>query len=372
MSGIKTYTVFIAILFSLISSYNCNIKAQSFPSEITLPSYKSGHIQGIAYDDKNNCMYVSYTTMLVKVDMNGRVLGSVTGLLGHLGCLTFNKEEGRVYGSLEYKDDEIGKGILKSKNASALNGSAFYIAIFDVDKITEEDMSAEKDGIMTTVNLPTVLDDYNADVSFGGNSVKHRFGCSGIDGVSFGPHLNQADDKMYLTVAYGVYGDVNRTDNDYQVLLQYDTKKWKKYERPLSQGNMHRNGPRNPDLTCFVKTGNTSYGVQNLTFDKNSNLWFMACYAGKKTGYPNYTLFAVDENKPVVKKPLDGVSYMETGFVKPFLRGWHYPYGTTGICPLGNGLFYFTLHNKTEKGDGGVLKLFKWNGLNDIPFERVE
>jgi hypothetical protein len=35
-------------------------------------------------------------------------------------------------------------------------------------------MSAEKDGIMTTVNLKTVLDDYNASVTVNGSELKHR------------------------------------------------------------------------------------------------------------------------------------------------------------------------------------------------------
>jgi hypothetical protein len=172
-------------------------------------------------------------------------------------------------------------------------------------------------------------------------------------------------------VAYGIYGDVNRADNDYQVLLQYDVAGWKRFERPLSQENMHNNGPSKPNFICFVKTGNTTYGVQNLTFDKCSNLWYMACYSGKKNNYPNYSLFAIDGNKPVSEKALDGVPYLDKGAVKPMLRGWHYPYGSTGICPLGNGLYYFTITNKTDKGDGGVLKLFRWNGLDDMPFVPV-
>ena len=46
--------------------------------------------------------------MLVKMDMKGNVVGTVTGLLGHLGCLEYNEQDGRLYGSLEYKNDAIG------------------------------------------------------------------------------------------------------------------------------------------------------------------------------------------------------------------------------------------------------------------------
>lgn len=114
------------------------------------------------------------------------------------------------------------------------------------------DMDAEKDGIMTTVYLPTVLDDYLAKVTTNEGEKQHRFGCSGIDGVSFGPRFGKKDGKEYLTVAYGIYGEVDRSDNDYQVLLQYDTSKWHKYETPLSQENMHTNGPAQPDREYFA------------------------------------------------------------------------------------------------------------------------
>ena len=62
-----------------------------------------------------------------------------------------------------------------------------------------------------------------------GKTLEHRYGCSGFDGITFGPKFGKSDGKRYLTIAYGIYGDSTRTDNDYQVLLQYDTKNWKKY-----------------------------------------------------------------------------------------------------------------------------------------------
>ena len=64
---------------------------------------------------------------------------------------------------------------------------AFYVAIFDVDKITRPDMDAETDGVMTAVYLKEVVDDYYGTAVNGGREVKHRLGCSGIDGISFGP-----------------------------------------------------------------------------------------------------------------------------------------------------------------------------------------
>ena len=226
------------------------VDASRLPRTILSGPYKAGHIQGIAVDTERRYIYYSYTTMLVKADLQGNVIGSVKGLLGHLGCLDFNDEDGCVYGSLEYKNDAIGKGILRMERSDRRLDDAFYIAVFDVDRITRMDMDAEKDGIMTTVCLPTVLEDYLAEVETAEGRKPHRFGCSGIDGVSFGPRFGKRGGRYYLTVAYGVYGETDRSDNDYQVLLQYDTRKWRRYETPLSQSSMHTRGPARPKTSA--------------------------------------------------------------------------------------------------------------------------
>ena len=102
------------------------------------------HVQGITVDTERKYIYYSFTTELIKTDLQGNLIGSVRGLLGHLGCITFCAEDGRVYGSLEYKHDCIGQGILRAQGTSGfVPEEAFYCAIFDVDKITREDMDAE-------------------------------------------------------------------------------------------------------------------------------------------------------------------------------------------------------------------------------------
>ena len=85
------------------------------PLEIFSGYFHGGHCQGIAVDTARKFIYYSFTTELVKTDLNGRLIGSVTGLLGHLGCIDFCDADGRVYGSLEYKNDAIGKGIPKTE-----------------------------------------------------------------------------------------------------------------------------------------------------------------------------------------------------------------------------------------------------------------
>ena len=356
----------------------------NYPTAIESGPFKAGHIQGIAVDTKQGYVYYSYTTRLIKTDLQGNIIGSVTGLLGHLGDMDFCEEDGRVYGSLEYKNDAIGKGIMKQENSSKKLQNAFYIAIFDVERITRRDMDAEKDGIMTTVYLPTVLDDYLAKVELDGKQVEHRLGCSGIDGVSFGPKFGKSGGKMYLTTSYGVYSDKKRSDNDYQVLLQYDIKDWRKYEKSLSQDNMHTNGPAKPDGQYFAYTGNTTYGVQNMEYDKGLGVWWLAVYKGTKAEYPNYTLFAIDGSKKAKKMALKGVPYIAKGNVVELwqgkgeqhaatgISGWNFGVGSTGFAELGGGLYYLSHNYKNTEGQGSTIRLYRLSKELSKPFELVE
>jgi len=178
----------------------------NLPKKLFTGGWKAGHVQGIAVDSKQEFVYLSFTTMLVKMNMKGEVVGTVTGFLGHLGCLEFNEEDGRVYGSLEYKNDVIGKGILKQEGVSKQLETGFYVAIFDVEKINRKGMSAERDGVMTTVLLKTIAEDHLAKVKTkSGEIIEHRYGCAGFDGISFGPAFDGSGKRM-LTVAYGIYG----------------------------------------------------------------------------------------------------------------------------------------------------------------------
>lgn len=354
------------------------------PRTIDSGTFPTGHIQGIAVDTQRQYIYYSYTTMLVKADMQGRVVGTVTGLLGHLGCLDFNDADGRVYGSLEYKNDAIGRGILASQGHPDTHAAeGLYIAIFDVGRITREGMDAERDSIMTTVYLADVMEDYAATVTTESGERPHRYGCSGIDGVSFGPRFGRSGGRQYLTVAYGIFNETDRTDNDHQVLLQYDTRNWERYETPLRQDSLHRNGPARADERYFVRTGNTSYGVQNLEYDAASHRWYMSVYKGEKRHFPNYTLFAVDGRARPVKQELEGVPYAGRARVVPLadaglrdmatgIRGWHFPYGSTGLFSLGMGYFYISHNYRNDQGQGSVIRLYHLTNDTEHPFVTVE
>ena len=324
------------------------------------------HIQGIAVDEKKGFIYYSFTTHLVKATLDGRVIGSVTGLTGHLGCIDFCEADGKVYGSLEYKNDSIGKSINRTLGIEKEYEDAFYMTIFDVDKIDRPDMDAEKDGVMTAVYLKTVVDDYNGT---GKNGQPHRYGCSGIDGTTIGPLPGSKDGKEYLFVCYGVYGDLNREDNDYQVMLCYDIADWGRFAKPLSQEAMHRSGPAEPAHKFFVYTGNTVWGVQNLEYDRYTDSFFMAVYAGTKPEFPNYDLFAVDASVPPKKEMLRGLE--EEGLcltlkkvgkpVHPEVFGWYFPLGSTGLYAYGDGRYLISQNFKAKTGQCGILLPFVYD-----------
>ena len=381
MKQLRYVATLLATMFFLLPA--SAQRPAALQAEIASGPFKAGHIQGIAVDQKKGYIYYSYTTMLIKTDLQGRIVGSVTGLLGHLGDLDLNEADGRVYGSLEYKNDAIGRGILNMEKSTRTLDNAFYIAIFDVDRIDRVGMSAEKDGIMTTVYLPTVLEDYLAEVATSEGKKAHRLGCSGIDGVAFGPKFGSTSGKEYLTVAYGIYSEKDRSDNDYQVLLQYDTEKWAKYERTLSQDDMHQMGPRKPAGQYFVFTGNTTYGVQNLEYDPFTEAWLMAVYKGVKEHYPNYTLFAADAKARPAKQTLQGIPYIKKGLVVPLkaeglkdattgIRGWMWGVGSTGMAALGGGYYYFSHNYNSEQGQGSTIRMYRYTDLKDEAFEEVK
>lgn len=317
-------------------------------NNIRISGYQTGHVQGIAKDREGN-LYISFTTCLVKTAPDGTVIGSVKGLAGHLGCIAYREEDGRVYGSLEYKHDIIGRNILKNIGQPMDVQDGFYIAIFDAQKIIRMDMDAEKDGIMTAVYLQEVLEDYQAP--------GHRYGCSGIDGVTFAPLPGTAGGRHDLYVAYGIYGDVTREDNDNQIILRYDISQWKQLERPLNQQNMHRSGPEKPQGKYRVFTGNTTYGIQNLEYDAETNCLFAAVYPGTKAQYPNYPMFVIDLSQDGTNLPLakHGSYHAPTG-----IWGYRFPYGATGMISLGGGEFCFSRDFHAEDGFGTELGLYRF------------
>lgn len=333
-----------------------------YQNNINVSGYGHGHVQGIAIDAKREYIYISFTTDLVKVDVRGNVVGSVKGLAGHLGCIAYNYDDGKVYGSLEYKHDVIGRGI-EAATGVKIGEDAFYIAVFDVDKIVRMDMDAEKDGVMNAVYLKEVVDDYKNE---------KLVCCTGIDGMTFAPLPgDKKDAKRYLQVSGGPYGDTSRTDNDYQNVWVYDVDDWKKYEKPLNLETMHKSGPEKCFMKYFVYTGNTTFGIQNLEYDPVTGYLFAAVYPGRKAEFPNYPMFVINRNAQIIENSvpkgsdvvMKEVPLAEVGEydAKSGLYGIRFPHGSTGMISLGDGYFYFSEHYQKENEHGTVIRLYKYD-----------
>lgn len=365
--------VFIALMLlcGTVAAYSQTEK--HLPLEIYVEGGRN-HVQGIACDTASGCMYFSFTTSFVKTDFDGKVIGSIDRIQGHLGAMTFNPEDRKVYASLECKDDEIGTGL----SSFAKERSMFYVAVIDVDKVTEPGMDSENNDAFRIVCVKDATRDYHmtgfADVEY-----EHFYGCSGIDGVTIAPKLGSKGGKNYLYVAYGIYGDNSRNDNNHQVLLRYDIKKLNEYAHVVNFGDFYGGGPSKPASKYFIYTGNTTWGVQNLAYDARTGKMLMAVYKGRKSIFKNYDMFVFDVADKPVKRQLTGVLYDRTkhetvGTAEEPVNGFHFKYGSTGMCPVGNdGLFYFA-----EPGVSGSTgnqysrtHLYRWTGDPAKPFERL-
>jgi len=353
--------------------------SNSFPHKVFSGVRHGGHVQGIAVDEARKHIYFSFTTVLVKTDYEGNLLGTVKGLIGHLGCIVFDPANRRVIGSLEFKHDAIGQGIVSRTGHELAAEDAFYLVSFDVDAIVRTDMDAEADGIMKAVYLREVVEDYMAvdEVS----RVSHRYGCSGIDGTALGPAFGaDPQSPSKIMVAYGIYGDTSRGDNDNQVILSYDQSVFDMYGLPLNQNEPHHNGPDAPEATYFFYTGNTTYGVQNLEYDPYTQTWMVAVYTGKKSGFPNYPMYFIDGKVVPMLAPLRGRSG-EQGFSLTPARlgqmadeltpGCHFPLGSTGIYAFGDGTYAFSIHGKEGNGFTSTVIKYRYAPENPDLFEEI-
>ncbi len=374
----KSLSIILLFLSALVAPAQSATPAPlaRLPLEQDGGTWPTSHVQGIAVDVPGGFIYYSFTTLLAKYDFNGKLIGTLVGWAGHLGDLDFNPRDGRVYGSLEYKKDQ-----------------AFYIAVIDASRIDRVGIDATKSEIFRTIYLPEVVKDYSADLNgdgkFDGNVAQtpdHRYGCSGIDGVSFGPQFGRTDGPRLLTVAYGIYSHLARTDNDHQVLLQYDTSDWARYERPLTEAAPHHSGPATVQGKYFVRTGNTHYGVQNLAYDETQQRWFLGVYKGTKPSFPNYLMFAVEARTAPTLGDLVGVpgpdgQGVERGLLlalaadgltdaKTGIRGWNQK-ADVGLQPVGAGLFYLAVNSGDKTAQTGNITLHRWTGAPAAPFVTV-
>ena len=292
----------------------------------------SGHLQGICVDDEMKYAYLSYTDTLLKLDMaTGEVVGSVCDFGpgsftaeggAHLGCLAYY--DGKVYGSLEYKSP----------------GKKFFLAVFEPDKITEvgvsfQDMEQGVDGVLLyepTVDFRDPLNDKPS--SDDGTAVNeeplgHKFGCSGIDGVSFGKLPGDDSGKVYCMVAYGVYANkdewINRYDNNYNIIRIYDPEMFDErydeatgtgdsalrrfiYERGIEMEYEEDEALKAVD-TLYVWTGTTNWGCQNLEVERDSDDIVLYTYRTVKEGWEKWSekdaVFVIDSEAGYEMKEIE-------------------------------------------------------------------
>ncbi|MEO5998177.1 MAG: hypothetical protein ABIN89_15640 [Chitinophagaceae bacterium] len=378
----KNFVLYVLVITAL--TLRSQSQTINLPDSIYSGKQGAFHVQGVAVDKANGYVYFSFTDKLIKLDISGKLIGSVTGFVGHLGDLDFT-DDGKIYGSLEYKNDAIGKGIKKELGIQPINEDGFYIAIFEGSRIVRPNMDAEKEDLLRTVYIREAVNDYTAKVKDGNEQKPHRFGCSGIDGVAFAPSIGSpTSTKKFLYVAYGIYGDTTRSDNDNQVILKYDVSDWKKYARKLLQDKLHHSGPKKPLEKYFVKTGNTLYGIQNLAYDQYTGNLFAAVYHGSKAQFRNYDLFVIKVNKKPFKRYIKSdnqnikvktLSLLEAGLrdTKSGIRGWFFEWGATGLCPLGNGLYYISHNDKAKDGQQqSTIYKYKWVGDSQNAFVVVK
>lgn len=322
------------------------------PREIITKSKitNSIHCQGIATDGE--FMYYSFTTNLLKTDMQGNFVGVATGLTGHLGCIAYNDADGCVYASLEYKNDCIGQVILKELGIKRENVVAFYIAKIDVSKING-DVNAIDDGVITLLKTNDTCKDF----------IEHNFSCAGIDGITFIPSRNG---KRVLALAYGI--TINEADD--QVILTFDFDRISDKFEKIIPGSDTTDGIW-ADEKLFVHTGNTDFGIQNLEYDPHMECLIAAVYPGKSKVYPNRYMYFIDLTAPEYDK--DGKHYLplakrglphESG-----VYGSDFTLGAYGTIALGDGYYYFADHKWDGSSCQAEVTLHRLVGDGD--FEKV-
>ncbi len=305
-----------------LEAWEIALKNEYFTYDVTdAATEASGHLQGICVDDEMKYAYLSYTDTLLKLDMaSGDVVGSVCDFGpgsftaeggAHLGCLAFY--DGKVYGSLEYKSP----------------GKKFFLAVFEPDKITEvgmsfQDMEEGVDGVLLYEPTADFRDPLNdSPSSEDGTAVNeealgHKFGCSGIDGVTFARLPGDDSGKIYCLVAYGVYANkdewLNRYDNNYNIIRVYDPEMFDErydaaagtgdsalrrftYERGIEMEYEDDEALKAVD-TLYVWTGTTNWGCQNLEAERDSRDIVLYTYRSPKAGWEKWSekdgVFVID------------------------------------------------------------------------------
>ncbi|MGO1200944.1 MAG: hypothetical protein ACTMKY_13710 [Dermabacteraceae bacterium] len=317
-------------------------------------------------DRERGLAFFSFTDRLVKTDLDGTVLGSITGLPAHLGDITLNPKNGKVYGSIFWGDENPYY--------------APYIAIFDPEQMHEIDESPERNSALSLVHLKQLLADRFVDLD-GDGTDDGLYATAGVDGVGFGPRFGSTTGDWLLTVTHSQWPDVDREDNDHQILVQYDPDVFDTFAKPYDTSKPDpTSGPTEIDGQYFVFTGATRWGIQNLTYDPTLGRWFMGVYAGSKPEFPNFTMFAVEAASQPVRQELRGVGVdgdtlplAEDGLedAATGIRGW-FQKADVGFQAMGDGLYYLCENSVVDGLQAATLTLSVWTDHPHAPFAPAE
>ncbi len=342
--------------------------------------YQSKHVQGVAADG-NGHVYFSFTDSLIKTDMDGNVVGSVTGISGtlHLGDISYY--DGKIYGSLMTQTSD-------KENVDA----GPYIAIFDATQITTTGIDAMNGSVMQTVSLQKLLASFidkgteydpTTDDEYAGKYTGGKYGIyQGLDSVTVGPKFGEVDGEYYLTAvlpAPDVQDNVLREDNRHLVMMQFDLDTLATYAQATDMVT-HTVGPDSYDSLYYYHTG--VYGqVQVVTYDDYTQSYMIGTYSEKSHSIDtHYTFYMLDASKAAVEGELQGVDYDGDGNLDKGMLVDDKGYGTydnvadmygmtvgcsTGITAMGDGYYYLcTSTNKPTEHNGlynGKVTLFRWD-----------
>ena len=349
------------------------LTAAEMPNHVYSGVYDVYHVQGICLDKENQYLYYTFTNIFVKTDTEGNLIGTMTGYPGHLGDCTFNENDGKVYASFYLANGEY----------DWYGEDMYYVAIIDVDKIDEVGMSYETEDLMKVVQLSNVAAYAKEDTDGDGNA-DGKFGIIGIDGCEMGPKFGVSDGKEYLTVSASVPKNLARTDNDYQVLWQYDvTEWWANLAQPFDAENLPLQTVT-PDGEYFLLTGNGEYGIQDTAYDESTKCWYFITYEILREGYAadSFCFVVSAESAPVsgtlLGQPTETQGMLLSTVNKGMNNGlndiYYYDFweACTGLVSLGDGYFYVS-----ESGTDGsgrqytnVYK-YKWTGEVTKGFEKI-
>ena len=224
------------------------------------------HMQSFTTDGEN--MYWSFTDSLVKTKKSGLMLRQVPIHMGHLGDIVYH--EGKIYGTV------LGNSL---RGQPFGNWTSFEIHVYDAGTLALDRI----------IRLDDCYEMYKN---------KER-GFNGVDGITIMPRA--LDKPATLMVAAALF---EGEEYDSQMLLEYS------FSGKLLEKH-------------YIKTGNTVYGIQNLTRDPDTgNFWF-STYGGGKPYQNKYFLLCASPDYELIGE------YM---LCTPY-----------GLEALGNGRFYLSV-----------------------------